>query len=196
MTENNAVHYILKLKCSLLAILAALVLLAACSEAPTTTPPELTTLVERVAIEEFFYDYYAQFRPDSKHDFASFFADDGRLDVNGMVADGIEEIKAMYGMVVGGGRENEPKAEDAVPEGVSEMMLTNMKIDLQGDKAVATFLWHSIKSDLLTTEGKITEYGRERTELVKQEGRWLISSRVVLTEGGMPESLLEYYPKQ
>jgi hypothetical protein len=195
MTKNNVDHYTMKLKFSLLAILAALGLLAACSEAPITTPPELTTLVERVAIEEFFYDYYAQFRPDSQHDFASFFADDGRLEVNGMVANGIEEIKAMYGMVVGGGEENEPKAEDAVPEGVSEMMLTNMKIDLQGDNAVATFLWHSIKSDLLTTEGKITEYGRERTELVKQDGRWLISNRVVLTEGGMPEALLEYYPK-
>ncbi len=180
---------------SLFVILAALGLMAACSKAPTPTPPELTALMERVAIEEFFYDYYAQFRPDSKHDFASFFADDGRLEVNGMVADGIEQIKSMYGMVMGGGG-NKPKAEGAVPAGVSEMMLTNMKIDLQGDKAVATFLWHSIKSDLLTTEGKITEYGRERTELVKKEGRWLISNRVVLTEGGMPESLLKNYPKK
>ena len=196
MTKNNIDHCTLKLKFSLLAVLAAIGLLTACSQAPTTTPPELTTLMERVAIEEFFYDYYAQFRPDSKHDFVSFFADDGRLEVNGMVADGIDEIKAMYDSVVGGGEENEPKDEDAVPEGVSEMMLTNMKIDIQGDKAVATFLWHSIKSDLLTTEGKITEYGRERTELVKQDGRWLISYRVVLTEGGMPESLLEYYPKR
>jgi hypothetical protein len=192
---KNVDHYTMKLKFSLLAIPAVLGLLTSCSEAPTITPPELTALVERVAIEEFFYDYYAQFRPDSKHDFVSFFAADGKLEVNGMVADGIEEIKAMYGRVVGGGGENEPKAEDAVPEGVSEMMLTNMKIDLQGDKAVATFLWHSIKSDLLTTAGKITEYGRERTELVKREGRWLISNRVVLTEGGMPEALLKYYPK-
>ena len=196
MTKDNVRHYTMKSKFSLPAILAALALLAACSEAPTTTPPELTALVERVAIEEFFYDYYAQFRPDSQHDFVSFFADDGRLEVNGMVAEGKDDIKAMYDMASGGGEEIEPEAEDAVPEGVSEMMLTNMKIDLQGDKAVATFLWHSIKSDLVTTEGKITEYGRERTELVKQDGRWLIHNRVVLTEGGMPEALLEYYPER
>ena len=196
MTNKNVHHNTMKFKFRLLAIPAALGLMAACSGAPTTTPPELTTLVERVAIEEFFYDYYAQFRPDSQHDFVSFFADDGRLEVNGMVAEGKDEIKAMYDMAGGGGEEPEPEAEDAVPEGVSEMMLANMKIDLQGDKAVATFLWHSIKSDLLTTEGKITEYGRERTELVKQDGRWLISNRVVLTEGGMPEALLEYYPKR
>jgi len=196
MKKNNVHRFTIKLKFSLLATLAALGLMAACSEAPTATPPELTELVERVAIEEFFYDYYAQFRPDSQHDFASFFVDDGRLEVNGMVFNGLEEIKAIYGQIGAGGEEEASKAEDAIPEGVSEMIVTNMKIDLQGDEAVATFLWHSIKSDLLTTQGKITEYGRERTELIKQDGRWLIRNRVVLTEGGMPESLLEYYPKQ
>ncbi len=45
-------------------------------------------------------------------------------------------------------------------------------------------LWHSIKSDLLTSPPKVTEYGSERTELVKQDERWLISKRVVLSEGG------------
>ena len=48
----------------------------------------------------------------------------------------------------------------------------------------------------MTTEGKIVEYGRERSELVKQDGKWLIKNRVVLTEGGMPEALLQYYPKK
>jgi hypothetical protein len=196
MTKKFFDRYTTKLLFGILAIIGALGILTACSSVPATTPPELTKLVERTAIEEFFYDYYAQFRPDSKHDFVSFFANDGRLEVNGMAANGIEEIKAMYGRVVGSGAGNEPKAKDAVPKGVSEMMLTNMKIDIQGDKAIATFLWHSIKSDLLTTEGKITEYGRERTELVKQNGHWLIKNRVVLTEGGMPESLLKNYPKQ
>lgn len=188
-------------KIGFLGILALLALAAGCAPAPRTTapqapPPELTTLVERAAIEDLFIDYYAQFRPDSKHDFMSFFTADGRLEVNGMVATGIEEIKAMYAQAGAGGGGEKPKAADAVPKGVSEMMLTNMKIDVDGDKAVATFLWHSIKAELVTTEGKITEYGRERTELVKQDGKWLIKNRVVLTEGGMPASLLKYYPKK
>ncbi len=71
-----------------------------------------------------------------------------------------------------------------------------VKIQLQGDKAVATLRWHSVQSDLLTSAPKVTEYGRERTELVKQDGRWLISKRVILSEGGMPEGLLKSYPKQ
>ena len=90
----------MKIKLKLFVILTSLVIMAACSGTPEvpqqTTPPELTELMERVAIEDLFIDYYAQFRPDSQHDFASFFAADGRLEVNGMVADGIDEIKAMY----------------------------------------------------------------------------------------------------
>ena len=183
-------------KIRLLTILAVVGLITACSEAPQTTPPELTELVEHAAIEDFFYDYYAQFRPDSQHDFKSFFTADGRLEVNGMVFSGQDEIKAIYAQLDAGGEEEEKKAEDAVPEGVSEMVVTNLKVDLQGDKAVATLLWHSINSDLVTSAPKVIEYGRERTELVKQDGRWLISSRVVLTEGGMPESLLDSYPKE
>jgi hypothetical protein len=184
-------------KIRLLVILVALgLLMAACSEAPTTTPPELTELVERVAIEDFFYDYYAQFRPDSQHNFKSFFTADGRLEVNGMVFNGQDEIKAIYDQIGAGGEEEEKKAEGAVPEGVSEMVVTNLKVDLQGDRAVATLLWHSINADLVTSAPKVIEYGRERTELVKQDGRWLISNRVVLTEGGMPEALLESYPKR
>jgi hypothetical protein len=48
----------------------------------------------------------------------------------------------------------------------------------------------------LTTQGKITEYGRETTELVKLDAGWRIKNRVVLTEGGMPEALLATYPKK
>jgi hypothetical protein len=184
------------LKFRLLAILASLGLMAGCSGAPTKPSPELTALEDRAAIEDFFNDYYSQFGPNSKHDFVAYFADDGRLEVNGLVASSREEIKAMYAQAGVGGEKEAPKAEQTIPRGVSEMMFTNLKIDLQGDRAVATLLWHSINSDLLTSAPKVTEYGRERTELVKQNGRWLISKRVILSEGGMPEGLLTSYPKQ
>ena len=196
MTKTNVRHHTMKSTFALLAILTALVFIAACSKAPATPPPELTELVDRAAIENLFNDYYSQFGPNSQHDFMAYFTANGRLEVNGLVANGIDEIKAMYTQAgVGDGRKA-TKAEGAVPEGISEMMYTNLKIQLQGDKAAATLLWHSVKSDLVTSAPKITEYGRERTELVKQDGRWLISKRVILSEGGMPEGLLKSYPKQ
>ena len=196
MKKINVRNYTMKFKFRLLVILAALGLVTACSKAPATSPPELTALVERAAIEDLFNDYYSQFGQNGKHDFMSFFTADGRLEVNGLVANGYDEIKAMYAQAGAGGGEKPPQAEDAVPEGVSEMIYTNLMIDLQGDRVVATLLWHSVKSDLLTSAPKITEYGRERTELVKQDGRWLIRKRVILSEGGMPEGLLSSYPKQ
>jgi hypothetical protein len=184
-------------KIRLLTVLVAFgFLIAACSKKPATTPPELTKLMERVAIEELFYDYYAQFRPDSKHEFDSFFTADAHLDVNGFVVDGRDKIKTTYSQIDAGGEKEKKKAEKAVPGGMGEMVVTNLKIDLQGDRAVATLLWHAIMSDLVTSAPKVIEYGRERTELVKQDGRWLISRRVVLTEGGMPEGLLASYPKK
>jgi hypothetical protein len=185
----------MKSKFKLPAILAALVFIAACSKAPTTPPPELTELVERAAIENLFNDYYSQFGPNGRHNFMAYFAANGRLEVNGLVANGVDEIKAMYVQAGVGGEAKAKKAEGAAPEGISEMMYTNLKIQLQGDKAVATLLWHSVKSDLLTSAPKVTEYGRERTELVKQDGRWLINKRVILSEGGMPEGLLKSFPK-
>lgn len=181
------------------ALLALLVFAAACSQAPTTappaTPPELTALMERAAIEDLFNDYYAQFGPDGQHNFTAYFAADGILEVNGLVAKGMDSIQAMYVQAGIGSEAKEKKAKGAVPEGISAMMYTNLKIQVQGDTAVASLLWHSIQSDRLTSAPKVTEYGRERTELVKQGGRWLIRKRVVLSEGGMPEGMLSSYPK-
>jgi hypothetical protein len=195
MTKVNVRYCTMKLRFRSLVILAALGLMTACSVAPPTPSPELTALVERAAIENLIGDYYSQFDRNSRHDFVSFFTADGRLEVNGLVAKNPDEIRALYVQAGVGGEEETPQAEDAVPEGVSEMIYTNLKIDLQGDKAVATLLWHSINSELLTSAPRVTEYGSERTELVKQDGRWLISKRVILSEGGMPEGMLESYPQ-
>jgi hypothetical protein len=73
------------------------------------------------------------------------------------------------------------------------MVQSNLKVAVQGEKATATMLWYSIVSPALTASPNVTEHGHERTELVKQGGRWLISKRVVTSDGGMPEGLLQYY---
>lgn len=185
-------RYIMKLNLRLFTVLVILGLMSACSGAPATTPTELTALVERAAIEDLINDYYTQFRKDTKQDFMSFFTADGRLEVNGWVVNGYDEIKDMYlqaGII--GDKEEAPKAEDAVPEGTGETLYTNLDIDLQGDKAIVKMIWLTLGSELLTSPPEVTEYGTEWAEVVKQDGRWLFKNRIIRSEGGMPGGQLE-----
>lgn len=196
MKKTNRRH-IMKVNLRLFAGLAILGLMASCSNAPTAVPvpPELTALVDRAAIEDHINNYYEQFRKDGVQDFASFFTTDAKLDVNGWVVNGRDGIKGMYSQAgfIGDGGEA-PKAEGAVPKGVGETLYTNLDIDLQGDKAVVNMIWLTLGAELLTSPPKVTEYGTEWAELVKQDGRWLFKNRIIRSEGGMPEASLETYP--
>jgi hypothetical protein len=192
MTEINH-RNIVKVNLGIVSILAILGLMAACSNAPTavSAPPELSAMVDRAAIEDHINGYYMQFRKDGGQDFASFFTTDGRLDVNGWVVNGHDGIKGMYlqaGFI--GDEEEAPKTEGAVPKGVGETLHTNLHIDLQGDKAIVNMIWLTLGAELLTSPPKVTEYGTEWAELVKQDGRWLFSNRIIRSEGGMPEGQL------
>ncbi len=196
MTEINHRH-IVKGILRMFAVLAILGLMAACSDAPTAAPvlPELTALADRAAINDLINDYYGQFRKDGVQDFASFYTDDAKLDVNGWIVSGRDGIKGMYsqaGFI--GDEEKAPKAEGAVPKGVGETLYTNLDIDLQGDKAVVNMIWLTLGAELLTSPPKVTEYGTEWDEMVKQDGRWLFKNRIIRSEGGMPEASLETYP--
>lgn len=163
---------------------------------PAVNADGLTALIDRAAIENLFADYYAHIG-DSAFEFSRFFTTDGVLEVNGLVAKGAEEIKAMYARA-GGGDGAAPAAPDAAapPPGVSNMQFTNLRIDVNGDRATAELFWSSVASETVISPPRFTEYGRERTELVKQAGRWLIAQRVVTSGGGMPEGLLPTYPRR
>jgi hypothetical protein len=172
---------------------ATAVALGACSREPELAiPADLIALIDRAAIEDLLVDYYSQIGSDN-YDYSIYFTVDGTLDVNGLVARGKTEIEALYARAGGGAGEAPSQSENAVPPGRFHMLLSNLKVDVQGNTAVATLLWHSIVSATLTSPPSVTEHGRERTDLVKDNGRWLISNRVVTSDGGMPEGLLPSY---
>jgi len=182
--------------CVLALSLGALVLTAAGEKtpaAPADQSPEVTALIDRAAIENLMVEYYSHIgnRP---FDFGRYFVPDGVLDVNGIVVKGAEEINALYvqvsGVIDAAPPEPDPKAP---PRGTFNMLLTNLKIDVKGDTATAAMFWSSVESETLISQPVVTEYGRDRTELVKQNGQWLIKYRVVTDGGGMPKSLLDSY---
>lgn len=171
--------------------IVAMTLFAASVRSQNAIPPELKTLLDRQAIEDMMVDYYAQIGTDN-HDFSKYFTNDGRLEVNGLVAKGRKEIIALYDRAGGMGADS-PGSDNKVPPGIFNMVMSNLKVAVQGDTATATLLWFSIVSARLTDPPSVTEHGHDRTQLVRQNGRWLISKRYVTSDGGMPEGLLESY---
>jgi hypothetical protein len=184
---------------------AALALVASCAKEPTAAPatpaaqtpapiaPEIAALIDRAAIENLYADYYAHFGTGFV-DYSQFFTQDGVLDVNGLVAKGADQIKALYVRANGGTTaSSKPMPPSDPPPGKFHMQLTNLKVDVNGDTARVEAFWSSIESKTLIAPPAVTEYGREHAELVRQGGRWLISNRVVTSYGGMPKSELKSY---
>ena len=179
------------------ALLVALSLLAAagCTRVTNvaTTSPEMQTLLDRAAIEDFYAAYYANFGGDDEN-FARYYTSDGVLDVNGMVAKGTDAITAMY-VQAGGGPDAQPPKPDpkAPPRGKEELQISNFKVDVKGDTATVDLVWSSLGADSVVGAPRVNEFGREHTTLVKQDGKWLMQHREITSYGGMPKSLLKSY---
>ncbi|MEO6186237.1 MAG: nuclear transport factor 2 family protein, partial [Steroidobacteraceae bacterium] len=111
-----------------------------------------------------------------RHDFGAFFATDGVIDVNGTVAQGQKAIEDVYA-----------KAAAATPPepGVFRMLLSNISIVVNGDKATADAIWTGVQSANVHATPRNVEQGREHDELVKLQGRWLFKHRVISSDGGL-----------
>ena len=161
--------------------------------APPAQSAEVTALMDRAIIENLMVDYYSHIG-NSSFNFGQYFVKDGVLDVNGIVAKGAEEIKKLYVRASGGAAAVPPKQDpNAPPPGMFNMQLTNLKVEVTGNTATADMFWSSVESKTLISPPSVTEYGRDHTELVKQNGHWLIKHRVVTSGGGMPEGELQSY---
>ncbi len=74
--------------------------------------------------------------------------------------------------------------------GTFRMLLTNVKVVVNGDTATADSLWTGINNETLTMAPRFIEQGTEHDELVKRSGKWLFRHRVITSDGGMQEMFL------
>lgn len=166
---------------------AALVLTAsahpALAEQPVTT---LATLLDKAQIEDMLVDYYGQLG-GGRHDFGAFYVEDGVLDVNGLVAQGKKPIEDLY-----------KKTAEGTPRrpGTFRMLLTNLKIVVNGDSATADVVWTGINSETVKAAPQFIEQGREHDELVKRAGRWYFKHRVITSDGGLPAMFEKSYKQR
>lgn len=141
----------------------------------------METLLDRIQIEDLLVRYYYDLTMRRAHEMSEYFTEDALLDVDGTIARGRAEIEALYGV---GGRARDP---NAAPQPHNGMLLTNPVIEVKGNRAQAHVIWTGITNKGVGEPPMLYEQGREDTELVKIEGKWLISKRYISSDSGTPD---------
>jgi hypothetical protein len=140
----------------------------------------METLLDRVQIEDLLVRYYYDLAMGKAHEMSEYFTADAMLDVDGTIANGHAEIEKLYG----GGRARDP---NAAPRPRNGMLLTNPVIAVKGDRAQAHVIWTGVTNKGVGEPPSLYEQGREDTELVKVNGKWLISKRYISSDSGLPD---------
>jgi hypothetical protein len=166
--------------------LCALAVGVAVLQAPLTAPTQaqqvtMETLLDRIQIEDLLVRYYYDLTMGRAHEMSEYFTADAMLDVDGTIATGRAEIERLYG---GGGRARDP---NAAPRPRNGMLLTNPVIEVKGNRAQAHVIWTGVTNKGVGEPPSLYEQGREDTELVKVDGKWLISKRYISSDSGLPD---------
>jgi len=144
----------------------------------------METLLDRINIEDFLTRYYYDLANGNAHELSDYFTEDALLDVDGTIARGHDEIDALYGRRPG----EEPAAGPRpirYPRG--QMLLNNPVIEINGNIAQAHVIWTGVMNPGVGEAPTLYEQGREDTELVKVDGKWLISKRYISSDSGLPD---------
>ncbi|HEY4030220.1 MAG TPA: nuclear transport factor 2 family protein [Caulobacteraceae bacterium] len=167
---------------SLRAATALLALAALASAAPALARAPRTTaanLLDRVQIEDFLVDYYQPLGGGKQEDLASFFTDDGVIDVNGRVYSGHAGITQAY-KDAGAANKGNPTFT-----GKFLMLMNNPRVEIHGDTATADVVWTGIVSTTPKASPHLAEQGKEHDDLVKVKGEWMIKKRIITSTGGL-----------
>jgi SnoaL-like domain len=140
----------------------------------------METLLDRIQIEDLLVRYYYDLTMGRAHEMSEYFTEDALLDVDGTIANGRAEIERLYG----GGRARDP---NAAPRPRNGMLLTNPVIEVKGNRAQAHVIWTGVTNKGIGEPPALYEQGREDTELVKIDGKWLISKRYISSDSGLPD---------
>ena len=148
----------------------------------------METLLDRIQVEDLLTRYYYDLSRSNAHELSEYFTEDALLDVDGTVAKGRAEIGKLYQNPA-----PEPKQPAQAPGRRMQMLLTNPIITIKGNTATAHVIWTGVMNEGIGKLPQIVEQGREDTELVKQNGKWLIKRRYITADGRMPNRFDKNY---
>ena len=148
----------------------------------------METLLDRIQIEDILTRYYYDLSRSNAHELSEYFTEDALLDVDGTIAKGRAEIAKLYQPPA-----SDPQEPAPAPGRRGHMLLTNPIIKINGNKATAHVIWTGVMNEGIGKLPQIFEQGREDTELVKQNGKWLIKRRYITADGRMPNRFDKNY---
>jgi ketosteroid isomerase-like protein len=148
----------------------------------------METLLDRIQIEDLLTRYYYDLSRSNAHELSEYFTEDALLDVDGTIARGRAEIAKLYQSPA-----PKPKEPAPAPNRRMHMLLNNPIITIKGNTATAHLIWTGVMDEGIGKLPQIVEQGREDTELVKQNGKWLIKRRYITADGRMPNRFDKNY---
>jgi len=144
----------------------------------------LQALLDRAEIENLFVRYYSGLGGGNPDWFGQFFTEDAELDVNGVVVRGRDGVGKLYRDVA----EDKPNLI-----GTFRMILSNMLIEVDGDRATARMMWTQTINESIKGPPRFIEQGWEVDALVKQDDGWRITKRVVTADSNLPDMMDDTY---
>jgi ketosteroid isomerase-like protein len=171
---------------------AATILLMSLVQPVLAQQVTMETLLDRIQIEDLLTRYYYDLSRSNAHELSEYFTEDALLDVDGTIAKGRAEIAKLY-------QNPAPKPKEAAPAPARRMhmLLTNPIVNIKGNTATAHVIWTGVTNEGIGKLPQLAEQGREDTELVKQNGKWLIKRRYITADGRMPNRFdTKYKPRE
>ena len=144
------------------------------------------TLLDRIQIEDLISNYYSDMGSAGRDHLSEYYTEDAVLDVNGIIYKGHKGIQSAY----------TSSGEGPAASGRMNMLMNNPRIRVNGNTATADTFWTGVMNDTVRRAPRLYEQGREHDELVKKNGRWYFSRRVITSDSGLPESYDETYKER
>jgi len=145
--------------------------------AASADPPPREALLDRLQIEDMMVEYYTILPQRDHHDLGEYFSSNAELVLNGDSYKGRDAIQKFYDGAL------DPRIQ---PGKSYNMLIGNPRIKVTGNTATMDAIWTGILSDHVKAPPRLIEQGTEHTDFIKQDGRWLVTRRVIVSESGLP----------
>ncbi len=160
---------------AMLSVLAFGALATAIPQAACAAPASAAALADRMQIEDLMVQYYTELTGGELHNMGDYFTADASMELDDRKLQSSAAITNFY--ATGSDRR-------VLPTNSYTMILSNIRTRVDGDAAVLDAIWTGYLCDNVKSTPRLVEQGTDHATLVRQDGVWKISSRIVKHLGG------------